>query len=84
MWIGRSQARHLMALNIEPLRPDDVRRPRSVTLQFDARLGGAMKMPAIQILQANVDRPLEELARLFKEKAGRPLLARPDSDQPQI
>lgn len=81
MWIGRTESGRLKALNIEPLQPADIRRPPSRALRLNAVAGSAMKIPAIQILQANVDLPLEELAARFEEKAGRPLLVQPEGDQ---
>ncbi len=76
MWIGPSPSGRIRVLNIEPLQPGDIRRPRSATLRFNALAANAMNMPAIQIPQANVDRPLEELANQLEEKAARPLLVR--------
>ena len=64
----------LPALNIEPMRREDVElKTRSSALRLNAGLGEAMNMPALQILQANVDRPLEELARDFERLARRAL-----------
>jgi hypothetical protein len=73
IWIGDTSG-GLPALNIEPMRREDVElKTRSRALRLNARLGEAMNMPALQILQANVDRPLEELARDFERLARRAL-----------
>ena len=76
MWIGRSSAGRLQALMIEPLEPSDVKSSSRV-LKFNFGAGRVMGAPPIQILQVNVDRPLEEIASLFEAKAGRPLLSPP-------
>lgn len=75
IWIGRIRLGSPRALNIVPRRPDDVRLPPSTVLRANFALSGAMRLPAIQILQVSVDVPLDELAVRFEEKAGRPLLA---------
>jgi hypothetical protein len=61
-------------LAIAALRPEDVRRPKSVALRLNAFLSNARRMPDLQINQANVDIPLEELAGEFERLAGRSLL----------
>jgi hypothetical protein len=71
MWIGPTKAGRLMALNIEPMRAEDVNWIQSKTLRLNARVGDAMNMPAIQILQINVDRPLDELDAQLRSIAGR-------------
>jgi hypothetical protein len=71
MWIGPTKAGRLMALNIEPMRANDVNWIQSKTLRLNARVGDAMNMPAIQILQVNVDRPLAELESQLRLIAGR-------------
>ena len=45
----------------------------SRALRLNARIGDAMSVPPLQILQENVDSPLEELAGEFERLARRPL-----------
>ena len=74
IWIGPTAAGGLEALHIEPMRPEDVRwKAPSKILRVNARLGGAMNMAPLQIPQANVDRPLEDLASDLERLARRPL-----------
>ena len=73
IWISPTASGKLQALNIEPIQPGDVTWTRSKTLRFNARIGHAMNMPPLQIFQANVDRPLEELASDFQRLARRKL-----------
>jgi hypothetical protein len=74
IWIGTTRASGVPALNIEPMRQEDVKlKARSHALRLNARLGEAMNVPPLQIFQANVDRPLEELAGDFERLARRPL-----------
>ena len=61
-------------LAIAAMRPEDVRRPTSVALRLNALLSNARRMPDLQINQANVDTPLEEMAAEFERLAGRSLL----------
>ncbi len=61
-------------LAIASMRPEDVRRPKSVALRLNSVLSNARRMPEIQINQANVDMPLEDIAAEFERLAGRPLL----------
>jgi len=83
MWIGDTQA-GLRALSIEPLQEADIRRSPSTALSLSAIAGNAMNIPAIQILEANVELPLEEIAARFEEKAGRQLLVRPELDASRV
>jgi hypothetical protein len=73
IWIAPTAAGELHALNIEPIQPADITRTPSKTLRFNARVSELMNMSTIQILQDNVDRPLEELAADFERMARRPL-----------
>ncbi len=61
-------------LAIAAMRPDDVRRSKSGALRLNSLLSNASRMPDLQINQANVDRPLEDIAAEFEKLAGRSLL----------
>jgi hypothetical protein len=81
MWIG-STPNGQRAILIEPYRPADIRRPGSTTLAISATINRAFaalltpKAPeTITLLQANVDRPLEQLLGELEAKSGRSFIA---------
>jgi len=78
MWIGRTQVGS-RAILIEPLQPGDVRWTASKTMSvgrltgraLGAALPGSATASPIALLEANVDRPLEQLLAELEAQAGR-------------
>ncbi len=82
MWIGNTLSGQ-RAILIEPIRPSDIRGPESKALAVSKTVSRAFsalftpKAPEqVMLLQANVDRPLEQLLSELEAKAGRSYIAR--------